>query len=68
MLVGLRKPAVICRWTAQVADSEEKLFTLVNEFGRVCEGRKLRVNVRKSKVMRSSRYGNCGRMHVIPNG
>ena len=38
--------------TALVADSEEKLCRLVNEFGRVCERRKLRVNVGKSKVMR----------------
>ena len=32
--------------TAQVADSEKKLSRLVSEFGRVCERRKLRVNVR----------------------
>ena len=51
--------------TALVADSEEKLFRLVSEFGRVCERRKLRVNVGKSKVMRCSRYGNGDRMHVI---
>ena len=31
--------------TALVADSEEKLCRLVSEFGRVCERRKLRVNV-----------------------
>ena len=36
--------------TALVADSEEKLCRLVSEFGRVCERRKLRVNVGKSKV------------------
>ena len=54
--------------TALVADSEEKLCRLVSEFGRVCERRKLRVNVGKSKVMRYSRYGNGGRMHVILNG
>ena len=36
--------------TAFVADSEEKLFRVVSEFGRVCEGR--RVNVGKSKVTR----------------
>ena len=40
----------------------------MSEFGRVCKRRKLRVNVRKSKVMRWSRYGNEGRMHVILNG
>ena len=54
--------------TALVADSEYKLCRLVSEFGRVCERRKLRVNVRKSKVMRCSRYGNGDRTHVILNG
>ena len=54
--------------TAPLADSEEKLCRLLNKFGRVCEIRKLRVNVGKSKVIRSSRYGNGGRMHVILNG
>ena len=44
--------------TALVADSEEKLCRLVSEFGRVCDRRKLRVNVGKSKVTRCSRYGN----------
>ena len=33
--------------TALVADSEEKLCRLVSGFGRVCERRKLRVNVYK---------------------
>ena len=47
---------------------EEKLSRLVSEFGRVCERRKLRVDVGKSKVMRCSRYGNGVRMHVIQNG
>ena len=42
--------------TALVADSEEKLCRLVSEFGRVCKRRKFRVNVGKSKVMRSSGY------------
>ena len=54
--------------TALVADSEDKLCRLVSEFGRVCERRKLRVNVGKSKVMRYSRHGNGDRMHVILNG
>ena len=40
--------------TALVADSEEKLCRLVSKFGRVCERRKFRVNVGKSKVMRCS--------------
>ena len=48
-----------------MADSEEKLCRLVSEFGRVCERRKLRLNVGKSKVMRRSRYGNGDRMHVM---
>ena len=34
----------------------------------VCERRKFRVNVGKSKVMRCSRYGNGGRTYVIVNG
>ena len=46
--------------TALVADSEEKLCRLVSEFGRVCERRKLRVNVGKSKVMRCSWYVKGG--------
>ena len=54
--------------TALVADSKEKLGRLVSEFGRVCERRKLRMNVGKSKVMRCSRYGNGDPMHVILNG
>ena len=45
--------------TALVSDSEEKC-KLVSEFGRVCERRKFRVNVGKSKIMRCSRYGNGG--------
>ena len=45
--------------TALVADSE-KLCRLVSEFGRVCERKKFRVNVGKSKVMRCSRYGIGG--------
>ena len=51
--------------TALVAASEEKLCRLASEFGRVCERRKLRVNIVK---MRCSRYGNGDRMHVILNG
>ena len=54
--------------TALVADSEKKLCKLVIEFGRVCERRKLRVNVGWSKGMMCSRYANRGRMHVILNG
>ena len=46
--------------TALVADSK-KLCRLVSEFGRVCESRKLRVNVSKSKIIWYSRYiCKCG--------
>ena len=41
---------------------------MVSEFGKVCERRRLRVNVGKRKVMRCSRYGNGNRMYVILNG
>ena len=54
--------------TSLVADSEEKLCRLVSEFGRICERRKLGVTVIKIKVIRCSRYGNGGRMHVRLNG
>ena len=54
--------------TALVVDSEENFCGLVSESGRVCERRKFRVNVGKSKVMRCSRYGNGGQMHVILKG
>ena len=54
--------------TVVVADSEEKLCELVSEFGRVCERRKLRVNVGKSKVMRCTRNEDGGRLNVMLNG
>ncbi|WP_435316529.1 reverse transcriptase domain-containing protein, partial [Klebsiella pneumoniae] len=54
--------------TVLVADSEEKLQRLVAEFGRVCERRKLRVNVAKSKVMKCTRNEGGARMNVILNG
>ena len=41
--------------TAVAADPEEKLCRFVSEFSRVCERKKLRVNVGKSNVMRCSR-------------
>ena len=37
--------------TELVVDLKYKLQKLVEEFGRVCERRKLKVNVNKSKVM-----------------
>ena len=54
--------------TVVVADSERKLCQLVTEFGRVCERRKLRVNVGKSKVMRCTRNGAGVRLNVTLNG
>ena len=38
--------------TALVADSQDKLSRLVSEFGRVCERRKLTVNISQCKLMR----------------
>ena len=40
--------------TVLVADSKKKLERLVEEFGRVCMRKKLKVNVAKIKVMRSA--------------
>ena len=54
--------------TVVVADSERKLCQLVTEFGRVCERRKLRVNVGKSKVMRCTRNVDGARLNVMLNG
>ena len=51
--------------TVGVADSERKLCRLVTEFGRVCERRKLRVNVGKSKVMRCTRNEDGARLNVV---
>ena len=54
--------------TVVVADSERKLCQLVTEFGRVCERRKLRVNVGKSKVMRCTRNEDGASLNVMLNG
>ena len=54
--------------TAMVASTEERLQRLVEEFGAVCERRKLRVNVGKSKVMVCSRGGGRARLDVRLNG
>ena len=50
--------------TALVADTEEALQQLVTEFGRVCERRKLKVNVGKSKVMRCTTGDYRGGLHI----
>ena len=54
--------------TALVAESEEALQRLVGEFDRVCSRRKLRVNVGKSKVMRTTRSGEGAGMNVSLGG
>ena len=54
--------------TVVVADSERKLCQSVTEFGRVCERRKLRVNVGKSNVMRFTRNEDGARLNVLLNG
>ncbi len=41
--------------TTLVADSEGRFRRLVEEFGRVCKRRKLRVNETKSKVIKCAR-------------
>ena len=51
-----------------LADSARKLCHLVTEFGRVCERRKLRVNVGKSKVMRCIRNEDGATLNVMLNG
>ena len=54
--------------TVVVADCERKLCQLVTEFGRVCERRKLQVNVGKSQVMRCTRNEDGVRLNVMLNG
>ena len=54
--------------TVLIANSEKELRQLVTEFGKVCERRKLRVNVNKSKVMRCTRHEGGVRMNVTLNG
>ena len=47
MVAGFEINQLLFAVDALVADSEETLCRLVSEFGRVCERRKLRVNVGK---------------------
>ena len=55
--------------TVVVADSERKLCQLVTELGVcVCERRKLRVNVGKSKIMRCTRNEDGARLNAMLNG
>ena len=54
--------------TALVAESAEQLQCLVREFGRVCERRKLRVNVDKSKVMCAGENVDPSLLNIMLNG
>ena len=54
--------------TVVVAGSERKLCQLVTEFRRVCERRKLLVNVGMSKVLRCTRNEDGARLNVMLNG
>jgi hypothetical protein len=54
--------------TALVTDEESKLQSLVTEFRKVCERRKLSVNVAKSKVMRVTRRENADNLNITVNG
>ena len=47
---------------------EIKLRQLVTEVGRLCERKKLRVNVGKSKVMRCTSNEDGARLNVMLNG
>ena len=54
--------------TVLVGDSKKNLERLMEEIGWVCRRRKLKVNVVKSKVMRSARDGIVGEMNIIMDG
>ena len=51
--------------TVLVTDSDDKLCRLLNEFTRVSERRKSRVNVRK--IMHYSKYENVGQINIKLN-
>ena len=54
--------------TALVAESAEQLQCMVREFGRVCERRKLCVNVDKSRVMCVGDIVESSLLNVMLNG
>ncbi|XP_069947548.1 RNA-directed DNA polymerase from mobile element jockey isoform X1 [Cherax quadricarinatus] len=54
--------------TGLLGDSEEKLQRLVDEFGRVCKRRKLKVNTGKSKVMRITKRLGDERLDIRLEG
>jgi hypothetical protein len=53
--------------TALLADEEDKLQSIVTEFGKVCERRKLSVKVAKSQVMRVTRRKNVDNLNITVN-
>ena len=54
--------------TVLVEDSKKKLERLVEKFGRNCRRRKLKVNLAKSRVMRSVRNDIVGEMSIMMDG
>ena len=54
--------------TVLVADSKKKLERLVEEFNWVCTRKKIKVNVAKSKVMRSASDSIAGEMNIMMDG
>ncbi len=54
--------------TALVADSQERIRQLVEEFWMMCGKRELRVNESKSSLMKCMRMVDDRRMNVVLNG
>ena len=54
--------------TVLLSDSKDKLQQLLEEFGRVCEGRNLKVNVNTSKVICCFQQVDEGKLNVSLNG
>ncbi len=65
--VGLRRQRR-CMDRYLMADSQERLRQLVKKCWRVCERRKLRVNVSRSKVMKCTRMVDDRIMNITLNG
>ncbi len=53
--------------TTMMVDSQDRLRQLGEEFGRLCERRKQRVNESKSKMMNYTRMEDDRRMNIILN-
>ena len=53
--------------TVLLGDSEEKLERLVQEFGRVCQRRKLSVNETKSTIMKMGKNGEANGVDISLN-